>query len=258
MLLFFIRWQQTSGKNQSTFAKAPSWPSATIGSALHVLGNELRIRKLNIRWVFSSSQHECEIICRWFLQLKNLYDNQKTTDETSVGIVICNNLGQTQCDKNFTTFMKETEKLARGKMLYINGIFFNRFSRNGVYFVSPWYSRSKSAGISNNFVRYKKMAYNALDRLNFSYLYRTNGLLVFVFAHIVGLKLDLEIGPLKGYFDTLTKTDNDFPVSIDQLRKVFAFVISESEFRLIMLGSAFDHSYLFFSIDHLNTVFVLV
>ena len=107
--------------------------------------------------VFTGSHHECEVVCRRFLQRQCLLDLHNSSEESVFGGLVRQLLGQENFNKSdFSAFMLETESLKMGRLLYPEATFLNRLLVNKIYFDSPAYSRAPFSGKCNSFVRYKR------------------------------------------------------------------------------------------------------
>ena len=107
--------------------------------------------------VFTGSHHECEVVCRRFLQRQRLLDLHNKSEESVFGGLVRQLLGQENFNKSdFSAFMLEMESLKMGRLLYPEATFLNRLLVNKIYFDSPAYSRAPFSGKCNSFVRYKR------------------------------------------------------------------------------------------------------
>ena len=138
--------------------------------------------------------------------------------------------------------MRETESLRVGRSMYSNAFFLNRFSKNGVYFDSPAYSRAPSSGLCNSFVRYLKDDTECFGYVLYSVSIPDAPFFGKVCASVLEYRLLEEIGPVKGFFYTIRKTEQDELIEADSILKVFAVAISEFDCCVMKLCKCFEHS----------------
>ena len=85
--------------------------------------------------VYSGSHHECEVICRRFLQKQRLLDIHQTSEDNPYGRLVKQLLRLDDSHtNNFSNFMKETESLSFARLTYPNAIFLNRFKKKQFVF----------------------------------------------------------------------------------------------------------------------------
>ena len=85
--------------------------------------------------VYSGSHHECEVICRPFLQKQRLLDIHQTSEDNPYGRLVKQLLRLDDSHtNNFSNFMKETESLSYARLTYPNAIFLNRFKKKQFVF----------------------------------------------------------------------------------------------------------------------------
>ena len=86
--------------------------------------------------VYSGTHHECDVICRRFLQKQRLLDIHQDREQNQFSGLVKQLLRRDDFSHttDFLTFMQETESLHYGRLTYPNAIFFNRFFKNNLYF----------------------------------------------------------------------------------------------------------------------------
>ena len=193
--------------------------------------------------VYSGSHHECEVICRRLLQKQRLLDIHQTSEDNPYGRLVKQLLRLDDSHaNNFSNFMKETESLSYARFTYPNAIFLNRFKKNSLYFDSPTYSRAPSSGACNSFVRYKREDTEFFGQILYFLSIPNESYHGKVLASVQEYKIVKEIGPVKGFFYVLKKTDKEDLIDVDTVTKVFCVPSSGFEFFVIKLCTAFDHS----------------
>ena len=84
--------------------------------------------------VYSGSHHECEVICRRFLQKQRLLDIHQKSEDNQYGRLVKQLLRLDDSHtNNFSNFMKETESLSYARSTYPDAIFHNRLKKQFVF-----------------------------------------------------------------------------------------------------------------------------
>ena len=151
--------------------------------------------------VYSGTHHECDVICRRFLQKQRLLDLHQDRKQNQFSGLVKKLLRRDDSHTtDFSTFMSETESLHFGRLTYPNAIFFNRFSKNNLYFDSPAYSRAPSSCMCNSFVRYRKTDEECFGKILYFLSIPDEPFDGKVQASVQEYEIVEEIGPVKGFF----------------------------------------------------------
>ena len=143
---------------------------------------------------------------------------------------------------DFSSFTRKTESLHFGRLTYPNATFFNRFSKNNLYFDSPACSRAPSSGMCNSFVRYRMTDEECLGKILYFLPIPDEPFDGKVQASVQEYEIFEEIGPLKGFFYFIKRTDYEDLADVDSVTKVFCVPFWEIECSVIKFCTSFAHS----------------